>query len=634
MQKTSRTDAEKTKAFTNQLSLPKLFGNGCVLLQGKNTKIWGTAAPGETVTAEIQDQKVSGQAGEHGNWEMVFPELKAGGPFVLTVVTARGEIIKRMDVYVGEVYLCAGQSNMELPMNRVKDKYPEELNREKEPLIRLFKVKEHYNFHKPEEDYKEGKWTICAPESIGEFSAVSYFLGRFLFEAREVPIGILNISLGGSPIQAWMGKESLLSFPKDMETLKRYQSNDFVRFQLTENERKQKEWYDWINREDCGMSGEDSNWKEINLPALLSEEGFQGFCGSIWFRKRINVSETMAKKGADLWLGTMVDHDQTYVNGVLVGETTYQYPPRKYKVPSEVLKAGDNIITIRLIVSQGEGRITPGKTYSLFDKEEQISLNGNWEYKIGCQVGPEPETDFIIRKPTGLYNGMAAPSKNYSVAGILWYQGESNDEEPETYKELLKRMIQFWRKERKQPDLPFVVAQLPNFSIDLKEKKDAWPMIREAQKDAERLSNVAVTVNLDLGESNDLHPLNKKEVARRMSLAVRGMIHEEDLVYQGPELISWVVEKNCVTLNFHTYDEKPLLVKYGTGFEAFELAGADGIFYRVEGTRKENQITVWCQTIEKPEFLRYAYQNAPEAGLLCNQSGLLASPFRICLNKN
>jgi beta-galactosidase len=219
------------------------------------------------------------------------------------------------------------------------------------------------------------------------------------------------------------------------------------------------------------------------------------------------------------------------------------------------------------------------------------------------------------------------------VKGVLWYQGESNDRNPHDYKDLLRQLILYWREQWKQEKLPFVVAQLPGFSIDLKENSDAWPMIRDAQANAALLPEVAVTVNLDLGEWNDLHPLNKKEVARRIALAVRGMIYGEEVVFKGPELRKWEVVGNRVQLFFDAGEGNKMEVKNGIGTEAFQLAGADGIFYPAEGQMEDHEVSVWCKEVERPEFLRYGYENAPEKGLLANQDGLLTSPFCLKLGE-
>lgn len=612
------------------LCLSKIFSEGCVLQQGKSTRIWGKSAPYNGVTVEFQQKTIVTRADERGDWQLLFSDLYPGGPFSLTVKSETGEIIRFQQVYVGEVFICSGQSNMELPMERVKDQYPEELNRPEEPYIRLYKVKEHYDFDGPLTDHREASWSACSPKTIRSFSAVSYFFGRYLLEARKVPVGLINLSLGGTPAEAWMGKEALQSYPQALTTLKQFQNEEFVKSHMAENERLQREWHENIDKQDIGCESDREPWREITLPGFLKDAGIENFCGSIWLRRRFLVPEAMAGESARLWLGTMVDSDRTYINGVLVGETGYQYPPRKYEIPKGVLKSGENEITIRLVCDHGQGRVTPEKTYQIFTREHTINLEGTWEYRIGFRCAPAPEMDFINRKPTGLYNAMVAPCLPYTVKGVLWYQGESNDNSPDTYEDLLRHLILNWRESWKQDRLPFVVAQLPGFSIDLKEDSDSWPKLRHAQSQAARLPEVAVTVNLDLGEWNDLHPLNKKEVARRMSLAVRGMIYGEPVEWKGPEMCSCKVVKDRVLLSFDTHGGKDIVVKNGTGGEAFLLAGSDGIYYPAEGHVKGTSVTLWSREVAEPKALRYCYSNAPCKGLLFSQEGLPAAPF--CIN--
>ena len=617
-----------------KLQLPKLFSDGCVLQQGEETRIWGFSAPLEEVRIELQGQKLVCTADGEGRWQGQFAHLLPGGPFVLKAWAKQGEEIAVRDVYVGEVFLCCGQSNIELPMNRVKDRYPEEFQRPGEPLLRIYKIKEHYEFQGPLKDHVEAGWKGCSPEALGDFSAVSYFLGRFLLEERKAPIGVITASLGGSAVEAWMAKEALLPYPQALKTLEKYQNEEFLQKTLENNEKFQQAWYDNIEKQDIGWEAPEVPWKEIRLPGYLKDAGLSDFCGSVWFKKRFFVPESMAGKEAKLWLGTMVDSDKTYVNGIFVGETTYQYPPRKYEIPAGLLKSGENEIRIRLICDNGRGRVTPGKAYELFTENERISLEGVWEYRVGSICSAKPEYDFVTRKPTALYNGMLSPCIPYTLKGAVWYQGESNDERPDSYGDLLRRMISHWREQWGQKRLPFVVAQLPKFDIDLTNKKEAWAKIREQQAGALVLPDVAVTVNLDLGESNDLHPLDKKDVAWRMALAVRGLCYGEPVVFQGPVLVSADRQDNQVALTFETYDGQDLMIKKGAGVEAIELAGADGRYHPVQGRVEGKQAVVWSREAEKPEYVRYAFSDAPEQGLLYNQAGLPALPFRIKFKDN
>ena len=339
----------------------------------------------------------------------------------------------------------------------------------------------------------------------------------------------------------------------------------------------------------------------------------------------------------------MVDSDETWINGVKVGQTPYQYPPRKYEIPEGLLKKGRNEVTVRLICENGHGRLTPDKEYRIFNERGNIELKGSWKYRIGCRLEtPAPEQTFISWMATGLYQGMLHPCQNYTVKGILWYQGESNDKRPDSYGRLLKKMIQSWRIQWRQEHLPFVVAQLPGFSIDL-EEDNRWPKIRQAQKEAEELPNVAVTVNLDLGEKNDLHPTGKREVAYRMYRAALQTVYKEEVPCSGPVPVQIRTSagtgaepgtENCeilrVQISFRLDPwerEKFLMTQDGMAPGEFELAGEDGVWHPAQAAIQGLEVELKCSEVQRPVQVRYGWRNAPDRGLLCSPCGLLAAPF-------
>lgn len=614
------------------LKLPRLLSSGCVLQQGKYTRIWGWSDKGVKVTVEFQGMKKTTLAAEAGKWEVFLPNLAAGGPFKMSVADSIGDSIEISDIYVGEVWVCSGQSNMELPMARVRDRYPKELGKERNPYIRLFQIKENYEFDEPRKDCESGEWLESAPEYRQEFSAVSYFFGQYLWEDRKVPVGLINASKGGSRIEAWMSRESLIDYPHLLEEADKYKGKEAAGQFVREQERISGNWIAQMG--DAGTekayltSEADEKWKNIHLPGWLEEAGIHDFSGCIWLRHVFEVPETMAGKEAMLWLGTLVDSDRTYVNGEFVGETGYQYPPRKYPIPAGLLRKGKNEIRIRLVCNDGHGRVTPGKEFCLFAGSEIIELGGDWQYRIQKRTEKAPEMDFLCRKAAGLYNGMLAPCQDYTIRGVLWYQGESNDRRPGDYEDLLKRMILSWREGWGEEKLPFIVIQLPVFSIDLLKENLGWPKIREAQGRAAELPNVAVTINLDLGEYNDLHPQDKQDIAYRASLAARQMVYGDDVFCRGPVLKECRFEGNRVRLFFDPGDGGLLTTRDGCRPGEFCLAGKDRKFYPAKCELMGNQAVLTSKAVKEAAAVRYAFSNAPEKGLLCNRSGFLAAPFR------
>lgn len=639
-----------------RLRLSKLFGEGCVLQRGEQTRIWGWCMPGVRVSVRIGEKCGEGTADRDGRFEVVFSKLEEGGAFRLTVKSDQEEQVVVEQVFVGEVFVCAGQSNMELPMRRVRERFPEEFWGAGEPDVHVYKVSEHYEFGGPIEDHVQAEWISCGSENLEEISAFSYFFGKFLRENQGVPVGILNLSLGGTPIEAWMSEEVLKRWPEKsqekckessqeyLEIRKKFQDGAYCRRLMEEKEEEERKWYQEIERQERAFETDAGEWKEIRVPGSLAAAGLDDFCGCVWLKRKFEVPKEGAGRRALLRFGTMTDSDQIFVNGVFVGETGYCYPPRRYPIPEGVLREGSNEILIRLVCRNGKGRITTGKPYEILWKDpcsppkkegeeelKPIDLEGCWEYQVRAVCEPAPEQEFINRKPTGLFQGMTAPCLSYHVRGVVWYQGESNDCQPERYGELLRGMIADWRRQWRQEKLPFLVVQLPACGVDIA-KNEAWPKIREAQQEAAVLEDVAVTVNLDLGEANDLHPLNKKSVAFRASLAARGMIYGEDVVWKGPRVEGWSVKGEEVWLSFDTGDGQELFTKDGQAPAEFEAAGGDGTYRPCRAKIEGHCVRLWTEQVKHPESVRYAWSDAPLVGLICNQSGLCAGPFRIGLN--
>lgn len=604
-----------------------LFGDGCVLQQGGETRVWGTGSPGMEVVVELQSQTRRAKAGASGRWEVYLCNLTPGGPFRMKIENDAGEMRIISDVYVGEVWICSGQSNMQLTMQRVKDCYPKEMIK-KNSWIRHFKVAEHYDFSHTLTDCAAGEWKESHPDNTGEFSALCYFFGQYLQKVREVPVGLINVSVGGSRIEAWMSMESLNGYEDILTEARQLADVDAVQKFLQNQDDSMNQW---LSQAAASTGGQpESDWKNIQIPGYLSDAGLSDFCGSIWLRRNFTVPEAMWGQPANLWLGTMTDSDRTYINGTFTGETGYQYPPRKYTVPAGVLRKGENNICIHLICNDGRGRVTPGKDLCIFLGTERVDLSGSWEYRIHKTMKKAPEMDFLCRKAGGLYQGMLAPCQKYTVRGVLWYQGESNDKAPGDYEELLKRMILSWRKSWNQKKLPFVVVQLPGFSIDLPEENSGWPEIREAQsKAAEAIPDTEVTVNLDLGEDNDLHPSDKKEVAFRAVQAARCMVYGENITFKGPVPRSWSCDKAEVKITFDVGDDGILMTKDGQNPGEFCLAGKDMRFYPAVCELYGNQAVLKSEAVREAVSVRYAWGNAPRQGLICNKSGILAAPFRL-----
>lgn len=615
--------------MTQEIILPRLLGEGCVLQRGRAARIWGWYKQNTSVKIEFQGRETAARTQEDGYFEAMIGCEKAGGPFPLVLRSEDGKKKEVKEVYAGDVFVCSGQSNMELPVSRVREMFPEETGSR---LVRQYKVQECPVFTGPLKDHEEAAWSECTGNALEEATALGYFFGKMIAEKEQVPVGIINISKGGTPAEAWMSEKSLAEYPDFLAVKRRFEDKEYIKQLLEEQEVRENAWHEAL----CELEKhtQSAEWKTLEVPGWFREQGLPEFSGLLHIKRTFEVPEELAGRSAVLKLGTLVDSDRTSINGTQVGETGYCYPPRLYPVPEGLLKAGENEIQIRLECRDGKGRITPDKPCDIcFVSGEKISLRGTWQYQVRAVEEQAPVLTFITRQPTGMYQGMVAPCLNMTVKGVLWYQGESNEWYPESYEALLKGLIKDWRENWKQDRLPFIIIQLPACAVDIR-GGGAWAVIREAQKKAEELPDVAVTVNLDLGEWNDLHPLNKKGVAQRAYLAARHLMYEENLIWQGPAPVKIQRRKGVPELIFDTKDGGPLLITEGQEPEEFEVAWAEGIYYPAEAKTEGNTVRIVATEggelkTEEIQSVRYAWSDAPQKGLLKNSRGLLTSPFLI-----
>ncbi len=527
------------------LRLPRLLGDYAVLQRGKNIHIWGWDLPGRTVSIRLAEEETDEKAqawhvraDETGSFSAFLPAKEAGGPYTLRVEDEAGERLERNHLLIGDVWYCSGQSNMELPMSWVAPYYEEEIKNCENPHIRSFKIAEHADFHVPLSEPLSGKWKPANPKNVLDFSACTYFFAKKRWEQTGVPVGILNVSLGGAKIEAFMSREMLEGYEDCLAEAERYAQDDWRKEQEEKNEQSTAEWYGRLQKEDAGIKGawmqedvwdtnKESIWKEearIDVPFFFRNTGYRGLCGSVWLARHFTVTKETAAQDSVLCLGTMVDADEVYVNGSLVGCTAYQYPERRYPLKAGTLHAGENFLVIRLISEQGEGRITPGKPFCLKTESGEIPLAGAFQARVGAVCEKRPPVDFINWRSTGLYNGMAAPCEAFPIAGFLWYQGEANAHMPGvlTYADKLKRLIESYRKAWKDDGLPFLYVQLPNFEIETyygnEEERDSdWGAMRLEQEKVLALPGTGMVRTIGLGEDNDLHPHNKKDVGELLA---------------------------------------------------------------------------------------------------------------------
>ncbi len=623
--------------ISGKVRLPKLISDRMVLQRDTEVKIWGWAEPGEKVTLVFKGEEYSTTTKTDSTWVVNLVPMNAGGPFDMKIKGNNNIIVK--DILIGDVWICSGQSNMEISMKRVSPLYESEISNSENQYIRYFTVLKTYNFNTPQKDLGSGNWQKTNPENILGFSAVAYFFAKELYEKYHIPIGLINASLGGSPAEAWISEESLKAFPEFYKEAQKFKDSILIAEIKNKDRERIEGWYNQLREKDKGYKNpgkiwynpdlDVSDWGTMEIPGYWANTELGSVNGVVWFRKEVNLPESMAGKQARLLLGRIVDADSAFINGVFVGATGYQYPPRRYDVPAGVLKRGKNTIVVRVISNIGKAGFVSDKPYELVVGEEKINLKGDWKYKLGAKIPPLESQTFIRWKPLGLYNAMISPLLNYRIKGVIWYQGESNADEPIKYRKIFTALIKDWRENWNQSGFPFLFVQLPNFMEAKDEPLESnWALLREAQLKTLSVPNTGMAVAIDIGEWNDIHPLNKKDVGKRLALAAQKVAYgEEDVVFSGPIYESMQVTGNKIIITFKNTGSG-LVAKGDEELKGFAICGSGDKFIWANAKIEDNKVIVWNDNICNPVAVRYAWADNPTDANLYNKEGLPASPFR------
>ncbi len=626
-----------TASTFSQVRLPKLISDGMVLQRNTKVKIWGWASEGEKITVSFIDNTYNTTTNEKGEWEIILPKMEAGGPYVMKIDA--GNSITINDIVVGDVWVCSGQSNMGFSLGSVSDLYKDEIDNMNNPFIRQFFTFPKPNFAEPEKDYSFGRWQHADSKSIRSLSAVGYFFAKNLYEKYKVPIGLINSSMGGSSAEAWISEESIKSFPIYNEQLQRFKDPAYMeKINKKDNERV-VEWNKFIKLNDEGLKNPSqtwfdplfntTDWETIHVPGYWTDTKLGLMNGVVWYKKEINIPSDMIGKPGVIKLGRIFDCDTVFINGKFVGTTGSQYAPREYNIPKDLLIEGLNTIVVRDISYIRHGGFVPGKEYEISVGGKKINLEGDWKYKIGVVAEPLEDRLFTGKIPTGLFNGGIAPLLNYQIKGVLWYQGESNTSRAFEHYDLFKLLIKDWRLNFQQGELPFLFVQLPNFvEVNIENTKYDWAYFRESQLKTLAIPNTGMAVTIDVGEYNDIHPRNKKDVGYRLALAAQKIAYKEkNIVHSGPIYKSMKIEGSKIILTFDNVGSG-LIAKSHDILKCFEICGIDNEFYPAEAKIVNNTIVVSCDKVESPAAVRYAWANNPDGANLYNKEGLPATPFR------
>ncbi|HEX9996082.1 MAG TPA: sialate O-acetylesterase [Abditibacterium sp.] len=622
--------------------LHPLFSDNMVLQRDISAPVWGWATPGQKVTLTLSGPGMKGatstaKAGADGKWMAKIRPHKAGGPYTLSI--SGPQSITLRNVMFGDVWICSGQSNMEMGMGVIDA--PTDVAAANYPNIRLFTVPKTVSL--TPRVVTSGQWDVCTPQTVtrdtgawGGFSAVAYFFGKNLHQKLNVPIGLIHSSWGGTVAEAWTHAEVLKTIPdfapviSQLENQAKDPNGENIELLVS----------NWWQKNDPGTQAnwqndatETASWGKTNLPGGWELSALPDFDGVVWFRKEVMVPQEWVGKDLTIQFGAIDDRDTTFFNGVSVGSIHGSQTPRSYTVPANMVKAGRNIITVRVLDTGGGGGFmgTPDAMKLSAPDATPISLAGEWSYQVSTPLSKTAQVPVPIvdnrNLPTGLYNGMVAPLTPFGIKGAIWYQGESNSWRGKQYQKLLPAMIKDWRSRFGVGEFPFLIVQLANFGAPREEPEESqWAELREAQAlTAQNLPKTGLAVAIDIGEANDIHPKSKQEVGRRLALAAQAIAYGQNVEHSGPVYRSMKVEPGKIRLRFtHAVG---LSSKGGEKLRGFAIAGADKKWVWADATVVGNEVVLSSAAVPNPTAARYNWAYNPN-GNLTNAAGLPAVPFR------
>ncbi|MBQ3629830.1 MAG: 9-O-acetylesterase [Prevotella sp.] len=628
--------------------MPPLFTDNMVFQQQVDAPIWGQAKAGKkvTVTASWAAAPVETIADAQGNWRTALRTPQAGGPYTVTI--SDGQKLVLHNVMVGEVWLCSGQSNMEMPIEgwgHVMNYEQEKQEANQYANIRLLQVRKNTS-PQPIADFETnlgGGWQVCSAESVKEFSATGYFFGRSLHKSLNVPVGLIDSSWGGTFIEPWTSAGALRQHPDMKEAL------DEIAL-VPADKAARKAFYDqraadWKAHEKGVVGGYDadglptfarqdfSTWPTMTVPVRWENAGLPGFDGVVWMMREVNVPSSWAGKPLTLSLGWIDDLDFTCWNGEEVGQTLTFGANRTYSIPGRLVKSGRNVLAVSVIDTGGDGGIYSDaeNLYVANAKGQRIALDGAWHYKPSTQLNelavlPKAD-DNSPNQVTVLYNAMIHPLVGFPIRGAIWYQGCNNEHKGYQYRELLPLLIRDWRHQWGY-DFPFYIVQLANYKQQQTlPGDDEWAEVREAQALAARhVEKSGLACTIDIGDAGDIHPKNKQEVGRRLALiALANTYGEQSVAFSGPLYRDYRIEGRAMRILFD--HAQGLRTADGGVLKGFAIAGSDRQWHWAQARIEGQTVVVSCPEVVAPVAVRYAWHVNPICNLQ-NAEGLPAVPFR------
>ncbi|WP_339703684.1 sialate O-acetylesterase [Algoriphagus aquimarinus] len=613
----------ESSKFDSEVSLPKLFGDGMVVQRDEAISVWGRGIPGKNVRVSLAGAVTSGTVEPDSTWVLKLPKLPAGGPFVLEVNKQ-----KVTDVYIGDVWVAGGQSNMEWILKSQVIGAEKEFAEGGNPQIRFFKVPRSYSAVKLD-DVVGGEWKVADSVNMKGFSAIAWFFAKLNNQEKKVPVGIIESNWGGTPVEGWTDVEILAK----MEGSFNEQANDIIKnneswdAKLKENESNSQMRDSMAKTPDSlavlkatSISYDDSNWRSISLPQGNPLQHIA------WVRRKFTVSNT---ENVTLHLPYLDQMAYVYLNGKLLHFKDWGASMPDVKIPSDMLLKGSNVLSIRAVNTwDNQPRIGQEGEMYLLESGNKISLEGTWKYSNSTVEPHLPKVEWYNWMPGMMYNAMIVPITNYSIKGAIWYQGESNAGRHEEYKMLFTTMIKNWREDWGMGDFPFLFVQLANYMErkDIQAESD-WAYLRDAQTQTLELPKTGMATIIDIGEAGDIHPKNKKDVAARLWLQAKKVAFGEKNLASGPQFDSLIRQENVLLLKFKSVGDG-LKLNDGGALKGFIVGKEGGDFQQAEASISDKEsVKITLPAGMESGEIRYAWADNPEVNLT-NNLNLPAVPFR------
>ncbi|HVW73552.1 MAG TPA: sialate O-acetylesterase, partial [Rhizomicrobium sp.] len=615
--------------------LHPMFADHAVLQRGAPIPVYGTAKPGADVQLEMGGQTASAHADRHGQWRTTLPALPAGGPYTLRAVSGN-DAQEIHDVLVGDVFLCTGQSNMQLSV-RAAANATFEIAAAKDDAVRELAVDRVPSPVALTTFSSPVAWKVESPQTAGDFSASCFYFARELRKHVKVPVGLITVAWGGTRVRGWVSQPSLRAlgfFNDDLDTLALYQRDP-----AAASRRWDAAWENWWRAHGKGEPWKEdtaawpvapsglgpwNDWPSLSLPEGAAEPGV-GFVGQMWLSTKVHLTAAQAAQSAILDLGRANEEEKSWVNGQGVGGSSQQ-PDARHDLPRGLLHEGDNTITLNIFCSWRNCGLTgPDSTRAIrLADGSRVALDQPWHYQpVNTLIAPQ--IPWGPMHGVGLqYGGMISPIGPYGVKAAIWYQGESNIYFAQHYQAVLTAMMADWRKQFGR-DLPFLIVQIPDYGpVPTAPTPSLWSDVREAQRrTAEADAHAALVVTIDIGDPKLLHPADKQDVGRRLSIAARHLVYGEAIAPSGARVVGAKRDGDTVTVSFR--DVTGALTGYSGQPNAFELCDASSCRW-ARATLGGDHVTL--SDAGNATRVRYCWGDSPIC-TLSDGSALPAGPFEV-----